>query len=137
MAPLKLVCLEETFAICRWPAEVPLPDWAAGGPFASITRTDAELSVVCPEAAVPMGVPCEPGWRCLRVAGTLNLALVGVLSALLEPLVRAGIGVFVVSTFDTDYLFVKDANLPRTLDALRDAGHAIDAGGPSPSPRGV
>jgi hypothetical protein len=76
-----------------------------------------------------MGVVCERGWRCLRVAGSMPFTLVGVLAALTVPVARAGIGVFVVSTFDTDFLLVKDANYPRAVEALRADGHAVEAGG--------
>jgi hypothetical protein len=69
------------------------------------------------------------GWRCLRVVGTLDFGLVGVLASLLVPLADAGFGVFCVSTFDTDCLFVKDADLARATEALRAAGHSVQAGG--------
>jgi len=102
-----------------------VPSWAAGGQFVSITRTDSELSVVCGQEAVPKGVRCERGWRCLRVAGTLDFSLVGVLASLLNPLAEAGISVFVVSTFDTDYLLVKEDNLEAATEVLARRGHAV------------
>jgi GNAT superfamily N-acetyltransferase len=122
---LTLVPLEGAYAVCRLDAHAPLPAWVAGSPFLSITRTADELSLVCREEAVPDGVRCERCWRCLRVAGTLEFSLVGVLASLLEPLAEAGVSVFVVSTFDTDYLLVKDKDLPQGVDALRRAGHAV------------
>jgi hypothetical protein len=122
---LTLDLLEGTFAVCRLPADSPIPAWSAGGPFVSISRTDDELSLVCREGAVPEGVRCERGWRCLRVAGTPDLSLVGVLASLLGPLAAAGITVFVVSTFDTDYLLVKEPALQRAAEVLRGAGHAV------------
>jgi len=91
----------------------------------SLTRTAGELSLVYCEEAVPDGVRCEQGWRCLRVAGTLDFSLVGVLASLLGPLADAGLSVFVVSTFDTDYLLVKQTDFQRTVDVLRRAGHAV------------
>jgi hypothetical protein len=126
---MELVPLEGAYAVCRLDADGPLPAWAAGGPFLSITRTADELSLVCREEVVPEGVRCERGWRCLRVAGTLDFSLVGVLASLLVPLAEAGVSVFAVSTFDTDHLLIRENHLARAVEALRAAGHAIQAGG--------
>jgi hypothetical protein len=126
---LTLVSVEGSFAICRLAADAPLPDWVAGGPLLSITRTADELSVVCPQQAVPEGVRCERNWRCLRVAGTLDFSLVGVLAALLGPLAGAGISVLAVSTFDTDYLLVKEEKEQAAIDVLRHHGHVVQEQG--------
>jgi GNAT superfamily N-acetyltransferase len=123
---LTLVVLDGSFAVCRLGADAPLPGWAAaGGSFVSIARTADELSVVCRDEAVPAGVRCERGWRCLRVAGTPDLSLVGVLASLLGPLAEAGVSVFVVSTFDTDYLLVKAPDFERAVGVLEQAGHSV------------
>jgi aminoglycoside 6'-N-acetyltransferase I len=122
---LTLAPLEGAYAVCRLDAHAPLPAWAAGAPFVSIARTADELSVVCREKVVPEGVRREQGWRCLRVAGTLDFSLVGVLASLLDPLAAAGVGVFVVSTFDTDYLLVKQMDFHRAKAVLQGAGHAV------------
>lgn len=74
---------------------------------------------------MPAGVRIEVGFRCLRVAGTLDFSAVGVLASLLVPLAAAGIPVLALSTFDTDYLFVKDAALEVAVQALRAAGHQV------------
>jgi hypothetical protein len=122
---LALDLLEDIYAVCRLDPASPLPAWADGGEFVSVTRTAAELSVVCPQRLVPDGVRHEPGWRCLRLAGPIDFALTGVLAALLVPLAEAGIGVFALSTFDTDYVLVKDANAGRAAEVLRIAGHTV------------
>jgi len=75
---------------------------------------------------VPAGVTAETGWRCLRVEGPLSFELTGVLADLSAPLARAGIPVFVISTYDTDYVLVKAVDLEQACSALRDKGHAID-----------
>ncbi len=124
---LTLVPVEGAYAVCRLAPDGPLPEWVGSGPFVSITRTRDELSVVCREEVVPEGVQCQPGWRCLRVAGTLDFALVGILAALLDPLAAAGISVFVVATYDTDYLLVKQADFPRAVEVLQRVGHAVSA----------
>jgi hypothetical protein len=117
-----LLLLAETYAVCRLESDAPLPHWSTAGPFVSITRTDGELSVVCRQDAVPGEVRCERGWRCLRVIGALDFSLVGVLASLLDPLARAGVSVFVVSTFDTDYLLVKEGSLESGVESLRRQG---------------
>jgi RimJ/RimL family protein N-acetyltransferase len=94
----------------------------------SVTRTGDELSVVCRQDLVPDGTHAEVGWRCLRVAGAMPFTLVGVLASLTGPVAAAGVGVFAVSTFDTDYLFVKQAEFRAAVIALRKAGHSVAGG---------
>jgi len=122
---LRLEIVPGTYAVCRLGPTDPLPAWAASGPFVSVTRTEAELSVVCPEGAVPPGVRSEPGWRCLRVVGPLGFGMTGVLASLAGPLASSGVSIFVVSTYDTDYLMVQERDLERGEDALERAGHAV------------
>jgi hypothetical protein len=93
----------------------------------SVTRTPDELSVVCDASAVPDDVRCERGWRCLRVAGAMPFTLVGVLASLTAPIAAAGVGVFALSTFDTDYLLVKESDFARAVEALRTAGHTVES----------
>jgi hypothetical protein len=123
---LRLTLLQEAYAVCRMAPGAALPDWTSPGAFLSLTHTPDELSIVCREDIVPTNVHCECGWRCLRVAGPLDLALVGVLAALVVPLAEAGVSVFAVSTFDTDYLLVKQTALARACGALRGAGHTVE-----------
>jgi hypothetical protein len=120
-----LTTLEGRFAVCRLPADVELPDWAAAGALTSITRTAEELSITCAEDAVPAGVTAEPGWRCLKVAGPLDLALTGIASALTAPLAEAEVSVSVIATYDTDYLLVKEDRLADAVAALERAGHSV------------
>lgn len=119
-----LLLLPQRLAVCRLAPDAAIPSWAAG-PFFSITRTADELSVVCPEDAVPADVRCESGWRAFQVAGPLDFSLTGILAAIAAPLAAAGVSIFAVSTFDTDYVLVKEANLARAIDALREAGHPL------------
>jgi hypothetical protein len=124
---LTLSVLPSTFAICRLTPESPFPSWAQAGGFLSLTRTDDELSIVCAQAAVPEDVKSDRGWSCLKLEGPLDLSLTGVLSSLLAPLAEARIGIFAVSTFDTDYLLVKTENLARSMEVLIQAGHNVKA----------
>jgi hypothetical protein len=122
---LALTLLPDTFAVCRLDHDALVPAWASSGTFFSITRTADELSVVCSQSLVPDGVRCERGWRCLRVAGTMDFSMIGVVASLVTPLAEAGISVFVISTFDTDYLLVKENDLQRAKATLRSAGHTV------------
>lgn len=122
---LTLSLLPETLAVCRLAPDADVPAWAWTGEPASVTRTRDELSIVCGMDAVPRGVRTEGGWRCLKVDGPLDFALTGILAALTAPLAAAGIALFAVSTYDTDYLLVKAENLDRATEALRGAGHRV------------
>jgi hypothetical protein len=125
-SPLRLEWKEPVFTICRLPAAAAIPDWAlASDDFLSITRTGDELSLVCPARLVPATAKQESGWRMLKVAGPLDFSLTGVLLAVLEPLDRAGVSVFAVSTFDTDYVLVKADRVDEATEALRAGGHSV------------
>ncbi len=81
-------------------------------------RTDKELSLVCRTEEVPPGtIAREDGWRAFRVAGTLDFSLVGILSRITGLLADGGIGLFAVSTYDTDYVLVRDADFARAAEA--------------------
>lgn len=125
---LTLTLLPDNMAVARLAATAPLPDWALSNAFFAITRTPDELSILCPNDSIPADALAERGWRCLQVAGPLDFGLVGVLAALVGPLRDAGVSVFALSTYDTDYVLVKEAQLQRTLAALRAAGHTIKKG---------
>jgi nitrilase len=128
--PLTLLEVVGRFAVCKLPPGSAIPAWATAGDVFSVTRTVEELTVVCRQEMVPSGTQAEVGWRCLRVAGAMPFTLVGVLASLTGPVASAGVGVFVVSTFDTDYLFVKDAGFQAAVAALRGAGHSVEGGLP-------
>lgn len=125
-----IALLSGRYAVCRLDPDAPVPAWACGG-FVSVTRTAEELSVVCEEADVPPDVHCERGWRCMKLAGPLDFALVGVLQSLLAPLADAGVSVFAVSTYDTDYVLVREEDLDCALAALRGAGWNIEPPAPA------
>jgi hypothetical protein len=123
--PRTLRLLDDTFAVCRLDGNDSIPSWATAGRVFSVTRTPDELSVFCREGAVPDAVRHEGGWRCLQVVGPIPFAEVGVLASLAMPLANAGVSIFALSTFDTDYLLVKQDLLQKALAALRGAGHVI------------
>ncbi|MBA2523830.1 MAG: ACT domain-containing protein [Solirubrobacterales bacterium] len=110
-------------ALCRLEPGQRMPEWAGEG-FVASARTADELSIVCEASRVPAGVKASRGWRALRVAGTLDLAATGVLVSLLAPLGDAGVPIFVISTYDTDYVLVPGDRLDDAGTVLRAAGHS-------------
>jgi len=125
---LTLSVLDDRLAVCRLaplnPGESP-PVWSSVGDVFSITQTEDELSVVCDEDAVPSEITSEPGWRCLKAHGPFEFSMVGVLASLAGPLAEAGISIFALSTYDTDYLLVKDEDLVSAIEVLSRRGHII------------
>jgi hypothetical protein len=91
----------------------------------SATRTSTELSIVADEAVVPAQLKAERGYRVLRVEGPLQLNLVGIIAAIAVPLARAGVPIFPIATFDTDYVLVRESNIDKAMSSLRAAGHSI------------
>jgi uncharacterized protein len=125
---LTLLLFDGCLAVCRLPSNSPVPTWAfAKGPLSSITRSEKELSIICGETAVPSGVRCERGWRVMKVENSLNFAQTGILVALAAPLADAGVSIFTISTFDSQYLMVKEASIELALKILVNAGHEIQA----------
>ena len=122
---LTLTVLPLEFSICRlFPSEA-VPSRVLAASFYSITRTSDELSIVCPTECVPEGVHCDSGWRNVKIEGPLDFSLTGVLKSLADPLAEAGISIFAVSTYETDYLLVKEFDLDRAVAALSNAGHLV------------
>lgn len=126
MRTRSLELLPGRFALCRLAADAAVPAWAAAAAFSSVTRTRDELSIVCEEGGVPEEVKHERGWRCLKLVGPFDLGLVGVLVSVLQPLAGAGVSIFALSTFDTDYVLVRGGQLSEAIAALRRAGHAVE-----------
>lgn len=122
-----LTLLPDPLAVCRLAADDALPAWLPARGFVSVTRTADELSIVCADDAVPDGIRAERGWRCLAVAGPLDFGMTGVLASIAAPLADAGISIFALSTFDTDYVLVKAEKLAAAAEALRRAGHSLSS----------
>ena len=122
-----LVVLPGPYAVCRLHPSDPVPAWAASGDFHAILRTPEELSLVCRQDDVPPDIQAERDWRVLKVAGPLDFALTGVVSGLTAPLAEARITVFVLSTFNTDYILVRADALGRACAVLVENGHRVQA----------
>lgn len=120
-----LCLLPDTFAVCRLRSGSVVPQWAMTGPLWSVSQSPDELSIVCQQSQVPTDVSREGGWRALKVEGPLDFALTGVLSSIASPLAAAEVSIFAVSTFDTDYVLVKQGRLQEATLALSSAGFSI------------
>lgn len=123
--PLELSLQPERLAISRLASGTSIPVWATRGSFFSVTRTGNELSIVAEESLTSADLQSQPGWRALKVHGPFAFSEIGVISALAVPLADAKISLFVISTFDTDYLLVSSRDLAATIVVLKKAGHTI------------
>ncbi len=120
---MELKKLELDFTVCK---VFSINDIGLGSEYFFIGKTDEELSLVCPTKDVPQkSSERDDGWKGFRIQGVLDFSLIGILSKLTGILAENGIGVFAVSTFNTDYVFVKQENFARALDALKSSGYSV------------
>lgn len=120
---MELQTLDKDFSVCRLCSAEGV-DWSQ--PFTFFSRSDEELSLVCPTEAAPEATERrDDGWRGFRIQGELDFGLIGILARLSAVLAEKKIGIFAVSTYNTDYIFVKQENFDRALDALAEAGYTI------------
>lgn len=117
---LRMSILEDTFGVCRLQMEEQT-DWVQGE-FFSITKTHDEISVVCKEIIIPEGIKYEGAWRIMKVEGPLDFSLIGILAFISEALANRGISIFALSTYDTDYILVKEGQLEEAIHALEEKG---------------
>ena len=125
MHHLSLSLLPGRFAICRLKPDEQIPSWVFSPSFWSVTRTDEELSLILPEELVPSSWKAEKGWRCLKVLGPLDFSITGVVASLSTPLAQAGVSILAISTYDTDYLLVRNGDVDRAKEVLIEHGHRI------------
>lgn len=124
---MRIIAREGDYSIYRFEPGAPFPvESSAGSGFLNITRTGKELSIVGPEGAIPGAAAQENGWTLWEVEGPLAFGMVGVLSSITAPLAAAGISVFAVSTFDTDYILWKLDKAAAAVRALRAAGFEVE-----------
>jgi len=122
---LSLTLLAGKLAVCQLPATAQIPDWAYSGEMSVIVRTRDELSIVCEQHFVPVQIRAEKNWRAFKVRGPLDFSQVGVLAALAQSLAQAQVSIFAISTFDTDYVLVKEHSIDLAVQALRQSGFHV------------
>ena len=115
--------LAGSYAITRHAADAPVPDWAVKGELTSITRTEEELSIVCPLGNCPPDGGQRKRWACLKLEGPFEFSLTGVLLSFIRPLSENNIPIFAVSTYDTDYVLIPEELRDDALNLLQKAGH--------------
>jgi uncharacterized protein len=125
MPNLTLTLLPQLYAVCKLHPDKYIPSWALVGDFVSLTHTDQELSVVCPQENVPPEAKAERGWHCLKVIGEFDFALAGIHASLAIPLAEANISILGIATYSTDYILIKEEYLQDALNVLSAAGHTI------------
>jgi len=111
------------FAVSRLPPEAPVPAWALAGTFTSVTRTEEELSIVCPVENLAADVQAQSPWICFKLEGPFAFSQTGILASFINPLSQNGVPIFAISTFDTDYVLIQDEFLGAAEGFLRNAGH--------------
>ena len=124
---LNLVLLHDTLAVARLAPDAEVPEWAtASREFSAVVRTRAELSLLTVERLLPADQRAERGYRAFAVRGPLPFDLVGVFASIVGPLADARISIFALSTFDTDYVLVKEGDLAAARTVLAAAGHVVE-----------
>ncbi|SHH95581.1 ACT domain-containing protein [Clostridium grantii] len=122
---LTMKLLSEKYGVCRLDKKDLIPAWAQKGEFFSITRTLDELSIVCVENNIPSDIKCEKDWRVLKIEGPLDFALIGILASISTILAQKGISIFAISTYDTDYILVKESEIDNATEALVNENYEI------------
>lgn len=121
---MKLCILDIAFSVCQT-EDFSLID--PERPYVFPQKTRDEHSLVCPTEAVPANcIRREDGWRAFYIAGVLDFSLIGILAGISSVLADAGIGIFALSTYNTDYIFVKEEALGQAVDALSRAGYNME-----------
>jgi hypothetical protein len=124
---MQLRTLPDSYAVVRLEPGSDLPEWVDKGPFRSVTRTEHEVSVVCRDYDVPEGQSVDRGWTLLETVGPFDFSLTGATASLVAPLAEAKVPIFLISTFESDYVLVRSSDLARAADALEGAGHEFAA----------
>lgn len=122
---LTISLLKDTFGVCRLNINESIPDWGTKGEFFSITKTLDELSIVCSEDNIPNDIKCEEGWKALKIEGPLDFSLIGILSKISSLLAKEGISIFAISTYDTDYILVKENHIQNAVMVLLSNGYDV------------
>jgi hypothetical protein len=120
-----LIVLHNVYAVSKLPVENEIPDWLDSQGFSAVIRSRNEMSIVCMESLVPSGVITERGWKVLEVVGPLPFSLIGIMAEITRILAEAGVSVFVLSTYNTDYILLKQDQLKVAIEGLERAGYKI------------
>jgi hypothetical protein len=115
---LTMKLIKEKYGVCRLDKIELIPEWAKNSDFFSITKTCDELSIVCSQDSIPEEIKCERDWRILKIEGPLDFSLIGILASISTILAQKGISIFAISTYDTDYILVKNKDIANAIESL-------------------
>lgn len=120
---MELKIINQDFSICK---VEDLSQVNYSDKFCFISKTDEELSLVCSTSLVPKNaIECENGWKAFRIQGVLDFSLIGILSRISTLLAENNIGIFAVSTYNTDYILTKEENFDKSIKILERNGYVI------------
>lgn len=122
---LTMKLLKEKFGVCKLDKDELIPEWIQNSKFYSVTKTADELSIVCSQDSIHGEIKCEKDWRILKVEGPLDFSLIGILSSITTILAKKKISIFAISTYDTDYILVKNKDIDNAVNALSDEKYII------------
>lgn len=120
---MRLCEIPGRFGVARLDAKASIPDWFDGKGLSALVRSDDELTLVCLEDRIPQEVEAEKGWACFRSLGPFAFDEAGIVAALVSPISKAGIGVFVLCTFDGEHILCPKPDFERAKDILTAEGH--------------
>nr|UWI51968.1 ACT domain-containing protein [Clostridioides difficile] len=123
---MKLKLFLEEYAVCRLNNNSKIPTWIDTENFYSITKTNDELSIVCSNNNIPSDVKSEKEWRILKILGPLDFSLIGILSKISGLLADNKISIFAISTYDTDYILIKEKDIKNACKILNCNGYEIE-----------
>lgn len=122
---LTIKLLKEKYGVCRLNKDEDILSWALQGEFYSITKTEDELSVVCLQDNIIENIKCEKDWRVLKIEGPLDFSLVGILSKISTLMANNSISIFAISTYDTDYILIKEKDINRAVKVLNNDNYEV------------
>jgi uncharacterized protein len=124
---LNLIVLKNLYAICKLDKDSSIPDWVNKSDFYSLTSTMDELSIVCNQAGIKPDANflVDKDWRCLKIDSVLDLSLIGIIADISNIFKDNKIPIFTVSTYNTDYILVREQNLNTAIECLRVKGYKI------------
>lgn len=115
--------LNDLYSVCKLNPNSNIPIWINKNEFYSITKTEDELSILCSQKDIPEEIQCEKDWKILKIDSKLDFSMVGVISQISKLLAENNISIFVISTFDTDYICIKEKDLLKSVEILKQAGN--------------
>lgn len=122
---LTLKLLKDKYSVCRLNKNDEIPKWIFDEEFFSITRTEDELSIVCLQDKIKKDIKCEKNWRVLKIEGPLDFSLIGILSKISTLMANNDISIFAISTYDTDYILIKEESINRAIEVLEKSNYSI------------